>query len=449
MTDPSPAPLDQDHSLAELPEMNPGPVCRLARDGTVELANRAARELFGVDDLAGRRWRDVCPGITDALWARVVDGATPVRLDARIGARDVTFAMVPPGTGAGVFVYGTDVTERNDMERALRQHERMATLGTLAAGLAHELNNPAAAARRAATHLREQFSRLQRAELALRAVVLDEDGRRELEEFADLSVARATQTGEFSALTRSDVEAALEEWLEAHDVDEPWELAGPLVDLGVGEERLAMTAARVGPGNLGAVLRWAVASFEVQSLFAEVQQAATRLSEIVGAMKAYSFVGQAPLQAVDVNEGLRNTLIIMRSKLKAGVTVVQHLDEALRPIQAYGGDLNQVWTNLIDNAVAAMGGEGTLTLRTAPREGGVVVEVEDDGPGIPAADKARIFDAFFTTKPPGQGTGLGLHTVYNIVVKKHGGTIDVASEPGRTRFIVTLPPVCPNSQEGD
>ncbi len=156
-------------------------------------------------------------------------------------------------------------------------------------------------------------------------------------------------------------------------------------------------------------------------------------------MKAYAYLGQAPRQEVDVNEGLRNTLVILRNKLKQGVEVTSDLDPDLPLIEAYGSELNQVWTNLLDNAVDAIGGVGRIVIRTGVDDGGVVVEIEDDGPGIPDAIQSRVFDAFFTTKPPGKGTGLGLNTSYNAVVKKHGGTIGVDSVPGRTRFTVRLP----------
>ena len=433
---------DPQRSMAELPEMNPGPVCRLSMDGTIDFANRAARETFA-GELVGRSWFDVTPGMLREVWNRALAGEGDVSYEHEAGARWFAFAVAHRKGSDHVYVYGSDVTPLKNAEQALRQSERMATLGTLAAGLAHELNNPAAAARRAATHLREQFARLQASEMELGALSIGTDEREEMQALASQARERATQTGEFNALKRSDQEAGIEAWLDAHDVEEPWLLAAALVDLGCDDRDLSRLAERITEANLGAVLRWITASFEVNRLFDEVQQATTRLSEIVGAMKAYSYVGQAPVQDVNVNDGILNTLIIMRSKLKEGVTVVQELTPDLPKIQAYGGDLNQVWTNLIDNAVAAMGGRGTITLRSFAHDGGVAVEVEDDGPGIPPEHKARIFDAFFTTKPPGQGTGLGLSTCYNIVVKKHGGSIDVTSEPGRTTFIVRLPAACP------
>lgn len=429
--------------LARFPEKNPWPVARLDLAGRIILANRAARTLFRDDDLVGKQWLAICPEMNADAWRGIVSATQPVHREVKVHGRDLSFEYVPPEGGAEVFVYGADVTDQKESGRALRQHERMATLGTLAAGLAHELNNPAAATRRAASQLSDQFARLQAAELALRSVALDSAGEEALADLAALSRERATHTSEFSAIARGDHEAMVEEWLDGRGIPEPWEIAASMVDLGYDAARLEALAARVGDGAIGPVLRWAAAAFEVHSLFEEIGHSSARLSEIVTAMKSYSYVGQAPVQTVDVNEGIRNTLIVMRSKLKDGVTVVQELATDLPAIQAYGGELNQVWTNLIDNAVAATNGTGTIVVRSAPRGTGVVVEVEDDGAGIPREHQDRIFDAFFTTKPPGQGTGLGLHTCYNIVVKKHEGTLEVVSQPGRTRFIVGLPAACP------
>jgi len=240
-------------------------------------------------------------------------------------------------------------------------------------------------------------------------------------------------------MARSDLEGAVETWLEARGVAEPWEVAPGLVNLGYDLESLSGVARDFSEGHLPAVITWLSAVYPVYSLLEEIRHATGRLSEIVGALKAYAYVGQAPIQAVDVNEGLRNTLIILRNKLKIGVEVVQELASDLPHIQANGGDLNQVWTNLIDNAVGAMEGQGRLVLRSRAEDGWIVVEIEDNGSGIPETIRHRIFDPFFTTKGPGEGTGLGLHTSYNIVTERHGGSIWATSKPGSTRFTVKLP----------
>ena len=184
---------------------------------------------------------------------------------------------------------------------------------------------------------------------------------------------------------------------------------------------------------------WLNATYVIYNLLTEIGQGAGRIAGIVKALKSYTYLDQAPVQAVDVNEGLDDTLLILRSKLKTGISVRREYSQDLPRIQAYGSELNQVWTNLIDNAVDAMGGQGEITLRTRKEGESVVVEVEDDGPGIPEDIQARIFDAFFTTKPPGKGTGLGLDISYRIVVDKHRGDMKVISQPGRTIFQVRLP----------
>jgi PAS domain S-box-containing protein len=425
--------------LARFPEMNPGPVCRLDRRGTVLLANRAAKRLFDTEQLAGSSWHELVPAVSQETWDRVfaTDQATVV--ETRIGDRDLVLTHAPGPEGLFVFVYGSDVTRQREAERALRQSEKMATLGTLAAGVAHELNNPAAAARRAAEQMESSFSALQEAHSRITAADLPPRVRSFLAEFERQAQDTATRVCEMSAMARADAEAELEDWLDEHEVEDPWEIAPVLVEAGQGVADLEALRDTVGRANVPAVVAWQSNTHRVYRLLAEVRHGAARISEIVGAMKAYSYLGQAPVQSVDVNNGIKNTLVILRSKLKEGVLVEQSLSPDLPKIEALGSELNQVWTNLIDNAVHAMGGQGRIRLSTDLVGDRVVVEIEDDGPGIPGEHQSQVFDAFFTTKPPGEGTGLGLHTTYNIVVDKHGGTIRLASEPGRTRFTVELP----------
>jgi signal transduction histidine kinase len=187
------------------------------------------------------------------------------------------------------------------------------------------------------------------------------------------------------------------------------------------------------------VLAWTTSILQVYALLYEIAQGSTRISEIVGALKNYSFLGQAPLQQVNVHEGLDNTLVILRSKLKEGMIVHRKYGDDVPVIVAYGSELNQVWTNILDNAIDAMNEKGEIVIRTSRQDDTVVVEIEDHGTGIPEEIQSRIFDPFFTTKAPGKGTGLGLSTSYGIVVEKHKGTISVHSAPGRTQFIVRLP----------
>jgi signal transduction histidine kinase len=264
-----------------------------------------------------------------------------------------------------------------------------------------------------------------------------------LAELHSRSAAQAGTRSELSSVEQSDREADLEDWLDERGVDGAWDLAPGLVaqDLGVTDvERLAE---HFGPSTLPAVLAWAVQTHRVHILSHEIGEGSARISEIVAALKGYSYLGQAPVQAVDVHEGLDSTLVIMRNKLKTGIDVVREYAADLPAVAAYGSELNQVWTNLVDNAADAIyAGDpplGTVTLRTHRDGDAAVVEVEDDGPGIPEDVQPHLFDPFFTTKEPGKGTGLGLSTTYSIITEKHHGSIAVQSRPGRTVFTVRLP----------
>jgi signal transduction histidine kinase len=425
--------------LARFPDMNPGPVLRLSRDGAVVLANRAALELFHSDDLTGRSWLELCPGVDQVFWGLICDAAEPVAFETQIGQRHFMLHHAPGPEGTFIFVYGSDLTAQKQAESALRQSEKMATLGTLTAGMAHELNNPAAASQRAAEQLEIAFKEIQTAHRVIRTLRLDQEAGDLLDELDRQAREVPLSPPELGALERGDREADVEEWLEGHGVDDAWDYAAALVEIGHTVAGLDDIASRCGREHAGIIVTWQAQTYRVYRLAEEIRNGSGRLVEIVGAMKAYAYLGQAPLQEVDVNQGLENTLVILRGKLKAGVDVTRDLDPDLPLIEAYGSELNQVWTNLLDNAVDAMDGVGHITVRTRADDGDVVVEIEDDGPGIPEDIQSRIFDAFFTTKPPGKGTGLGLNTSYNAVVKKHGGTIAVDSGPGRTCFTVRLP----------
>ena len=333
-----------------------------------------------------------------------------------------------------------------DLERSylqqeimLRQSEKLATLGRLSAGMAHELNNPAAAAKRGADQLRLAVEALQDANDRRNQLTFSDPQRARLLELGKQAQARARQFEQSSALAQSDLEYAVETWLEAAGLDDAWEVAPTLVNLGYDDDALTALAEGFDRPQLPAVLAWLAATYNVYSLLEEVGQGAGRIAELVGALKMYTFMDQAPVQAVDVNQGLENTLVMLRSKLRAGITVRREYAENLPRIDAYGSELNQVWTNLIDNAIDAMDGQGELVVRTRQEDGLVVVEIEDNGPGIPPAVQPHVFDPFFTTKAPGSGTGLGLNISHHIIVDKHGGTIEVRSQPGSTCFEVRLP----------
>jgi signal transduction histidine kinase len=341
-------------------------------------------------------------------------------------------------------VFRTVIRRMQETAEQLQLNERMAQLGTLTAGVAHELNNPAAAVQRGSQRLTDALARY-----TDRLLVPVEDGgaarRRALALLPPTDVLTAPAIAAGDPLARSDAEAEVEDWLEARGVDEPWQLAPALVDAGIGTDGLEGLAAGLAPEVLADALHLVVAASTVRSLVAEIGEGSRRLTGIVTALKGYAYLDRAPEQDVDVVRGLEDTLTLLAHKTR-GVRVVREFAPELPTIVALGGELNQVWTNLIDNACDALAaGAGrdddppTVVLR-AYRDGeDVVVEVEDNGPGIPADAGTKVFDAFFTTKPPGQGTGLGLQISYRIVTEEHGGALTVTSEPGRTVFRVALP----------
>ena len=326
------------------------------------------------------------------------------------------------------------------MQRELiDRRQRLTALGTITAGLTHELNNPAAAAVRAVRELRSLIarSRLQLAQLAEDGIAPEK--LRALIDAQEACTRRLAEQPQRSPLEISDTEDELGEALDELGVEDAWDLAPGLVNAGFSTQDLEKVRAKVGEEYTTKALHWLAEAVEIAQMLDEVAEATERITTLIGSAKQYSQMDRAPFQRVDVHELLDSTLAIFRGKIPPGITVVTDYDRTLPPIPCYAGELNQVWTNLMHNALDAMGQEGTLTIRTAHDEDEAIVEIGDTGHGVPEAIRDRIFEPFFTTKSVGEGTGLGLDISYRIVAGRHGGEIKVRSQPGDTWFEVRLP----------
>jgi signal transduction histidine kinase len=340
--------------------------------------------------------------------------------------------------GAAVILSAMAARSR-DVEVQLRQQEKLAALGRLSAGLAHELNNPAAAGRRASQQLQEAIAQLQARLLNLCDELFPETQRKLLLDVQQKALIYTKTAPRLEPLEQSDREEILTDWLDQHDITNGWKIAPALVSGGIDTEHLTHLVQHLTPEAFTEGLSWLTETLTLAGLLQEVEHSTSRISELVTAIKSYSYMDQAPLQMVDLHKGLENTLTILNHKLKYGIKINRVYAKDLPSIYAYGSELNQVWTNLIDNAVYAMDGKGELTLRTALENEEVLVEIADTGSGIPPEIQSRIFDPFFTTKGVGEGSGLGLDIAYRIVVQHHHGSMRVTSVPGDTRFQVRLP----------
>lgn len=319
-------------------------------------------------------------------------------------------------------------------EASLVQSDKLASLGTLAAGLAHELNNPAAAIQRSIGYLRDSMRQWHD-----RTAALSADDAYSADEHARIRELETLILDGTGATLPSKEESRIEDWLEDNGVPEPWDLAPPLAARGWSVERLKELSSTFAGEHLRGVISWLAAGLSAQQLLDEIDVSAKAISNIVRAVKSYAYLDQAPVQDVDLQASLEDTLTILHHKLKHGIEVVRNYGADVPRIDAYAGELNQVWTNIIDNAVQAMDGEGVLEVATQRIGEDVEVRIADSGPGIPDDVAARVFDPFFTTKAQGVGTGLGLHIAHNIVTNHHRGRISFASRPGRTEFRIVLP----------
>ncbi|MER6982574.1 ATP-binding protein [Streptomyces carpinensis] len=414
-------------------------------EGTVVLSRRV-----GGDDVEVIRSSQ--PGVyAGAMQAYIGDRVRQVYNNSMRVTEPTRFFVLPADTFANVmrewFPMAVHLLEglffgSKSTQAVIGQRERLLALGSLSAGLTHELNNPAAAAVRATETLRERVAKMRRKLAVIAEGPFSREQLAHLIEIQERTAERVAKAPALSPLEASDREDMLTDWLEDHGIDQGWQLAPTFVQAGLDVDWLEEVAAAVDEEILAGAVGWLNYTVETELLMDEIADSTNRISHLVDAAKQYSQLDRAPYQVADVHELLDSTLLMLSGKIGPRIRVVKDYDRTLPRIPAYPAELNQVWTNLVDNAVSAMngtGGEGTLTVRTARRDDRLLVEFQDTGPGVPPEIRGRIFDPFFTTKPVGQGTGLGLDISWRIVVNKHHGSLGVESVPGDTRFRVLLP----------
>jgi signal transduction histidine kinase len=405
-------------------------------DGALELVRTVGHEqsVLGRMDVPGRWAGGFRAWDTHGVYLATGRGVTAGRV-LRVPSealRELTDAWFPFGGHLIEGLYGTART----IEATVRQREKLVTLGTLAAGLAHEINNPAAAATRAVDALDDtcrtllsSLTRLADDEISAQQLSALDTLRREIEPHDTV----------VDPLDRADQEEVLSTWLARHGVERYWVIAPTLAAAGVDVAWCERAVAVLDDTALEPGLEWVASTLAAATLLSEVKESTQHVSELVAAVKSYSQMDRASIQRFAVTDGLESTLVMLGHKLRDGVEVVRDYGADVPPIEAYAGELNQVWTNLIDNAIDAMDGGGTLRMATRADDGAVVVEIGDTGHGMEPAVAARAFEAFFTTKDVGKGTGLGLDIARRIVVDRHGGSIDIDSRPGDTVVRVRLP----------
>ena len=375
------------------------------------------------------------PLLLDAPWHAVVRVSKPARL-FRLD-REGFWRMLSTCRSVAREVFRTASNRLRNLEGYSSQRQKLISLGTMAAGLAHELNNPAAAAKRAAAQLQQTVQNVQSLICELGQHLKAEHWEHLLHAEQD-AVLRLNATAPLDSVARSDREEALTRWLDQQGIPRTWELASTFVGAGLTADWLATVMQKLPSNSRSASLSWLDARLNLHTLIQLVDQSTGRIADLVKAIKSYTHMDQSPMQEIDVHEGIESTLTMLGYKLKK-VEVIRAFDRSAPRITAYGGELNQVWTNLIDNAIDAMDSSGKICVGTFVEGNQLVVEIVDNGRGIPTDIQSRIFEPFFTTKGVGSGTGLGLLISHRIIANRHGGEIEFESKPGETRFKVRLP----------